>query len=270
MVRWNAEAYHKNSSRQEEWARQALARLLLKGTERVLDIGCGDGKITAAIADRLPKGSILGVDQSADMISFAKKKFPPEKYPRLMFDVKEATGLTFTEEFDAIVSFSCLHWVQDHPAVLTGIRRSLKSGGRVLLHFGGKGNAAEMLDHLHGMLSLPKWRPYFTEFRLPWVFYSAEEYRPLVEASGLHLRRVELLAKPALMTPEDMKNWMRPTWLPYLQQCPETLREEFLEEVVRRFQKTHSADARGRMTLPMFRLEVEADKAFPAIIHRRG
>jgi len=259
MVQWDAEKYHKNSTRQEEWARQALARLSLKGTERVLDIGCGDGKITATIADRLPDGLILGVDQSSDMIRFAREKFPPDKHPRLRFDVHNATHLPFNEDFDVIVSFSCLHWVHDHPAVLTGIRRSLKPGGRVLLHFGGKGNAAEILDLMPEMLALPKWRPYFSEFRQPWVFFSAEEYRPLVESAGLHPRCVELLPKPALMTIEDLKNWMRPTWLPYLQRCPEALREEFLTAIAGRFQKTHPADARGRMTLPMFRLKVEAD-----------
>jgi trans-aconitate methyltransferase len=258
MVQWNAEEYHRNSARQEAWARQALARLSLKGTERILDIGCGDGKITASITGRLPEGSILGVDQSADMVRFARETFPPEKYPRLRFDVKNAGDLTFNEEFDVVVSFSCLHWVHDHPAVLAGIRRSLKPGGRVLLHFGGKGNAAEVLDLMHEMIELPKWRTYFSEFHRPWVFYSAEEYRPLVEAAGLHPRRVDLLAKPALMTLEDLKNWMRPTWLPYLQQCPEALREEFLAEIAGRFQETHPADARGRMTLPLFRLQVEA------------
>jgi trans-aconitate methyltransferase len=185
--------------------------------------------------------------------------FPPDQHPRLRFDVKDAAHLDFQEEFDVVVSFSCLHWVHDHPAVLAGIRRGLKPGGHVLLHFGGQGNAAEILDLMPEMLALPRWRPYFSNFRPPWLFYSAEDYRPLVEAVGLHPRRVELLAKPALMTLDDLKNWMRPTWIPYLQQCPETQREEFLSEIAGRFQKTHPADARGRMTLPMYRLEVEAD-----------
>ena len=86
MTEWNAAEYYRRSSLQEAMAQEVLALLDLKGSERILDVGCGDGKITAEIAGRVPRGSVLGVDPSADMIAFASSRFGPPAYPNLRFE----------------------------------------------------------------------------------------------------------------------------------------------------------------------------------------
>ena len=113
MYKWNAEDDRKNSANQQRWAREVIAKLELKGNEKILDIGCGDRIITAEIASYLPNGSVLGVDISPEMIDFARNKFPDCDYPNLSFQCQDATKLNFHNEFDAIVSFYCLHWITD-------------------------------------------------------------------------------------------------------------------------------------------------------------
>jgi len=80
MYKWNAEDYYRSSAEQKAWARELILKLALKGNERVLDIGCGDGSTTAEVANQLPSGSILGIDNSEEMIHFARKKFPPKRF----------------------------------------------------------------------------------------------------------------------------------------------------------------------------------------------
>ena len=143
--KWNAADYADNSSAQAKWGREIISRLKLRGDETVLDIGCGDGKLTAALARQLPRGSVLGIDNSPEMVRYAAKSFPAAKFPNLSFKVCDARRLAFADKFDLVVSFSTLHWVKDHMPILRGIRRGLKSGGKALLQFGGKGNAADIL-----------------------------------------------------------------------------------------------------------------------------
>jgi ubiquinone/menaquinone biosynthesis C-methylase UbiE len=104
-------------------------------TERVLDISCDDGRITAEIARRLGSGSVLGIDPSTHMIDFAKAHFAEPEYPNLAFAVGDATALPFRGEFDLVVSFNALHWVRDQNAALRGIREALKPTGRAFLEF---------------------------------------------------------------------------------------------------------------------------------------
>ena len=123
-----------------------LARLDLNGHERILDIGCGDGRITAEVARCVPQGIVVGLDSSAEMVAFAQRDSASEDLPNLRFQQGEAQSLDFHEQFDRVISFACLHWVIDHRPVLAGIRRALRPHGRVMLQFGGKGNAAQMTE----------------------------------------------------------------------------------------------------------------------------
>ena len=127
MHKWNPEAYERSSSEHKRWAEEAISKIRIKGNERVLDIGCGDGKITAHIASLVPQGSVVGIDNSVEMISFAQSKFPKSKWSNLSFEYGDATDLQYKDEFDLVVSFACLHWIWDHKPVLEGIKESLKS-----------------------------------------------------------------------------------------------------------------------------------------------
>jgi trans-aconitate 2-methyltransferase len=114
MAEWNAQQYARISGLQQAMAAEALLSLLhLKGTERVLDLGCGNGKITAEIAARVPGGSAIGVDVSADMIAFASHHFGPAVWPNIRFETGDARSLPFQEEFDVVVSFNALRWIAE-------------------------------------------------------------------------------------------------------------------------------------------------------------
>ena len=130
--KWDPKVYDKSSSAQKIWAEEVISKIKIKGDERVLDIGCGDGKITAHIASLLPQGSVLGIDSSAEMVRFAQSRFPFSSWPNLSFRYADARDLHLSGEFDLIVSFAALHWVLDHRPVLEGIKRSLKPGGRLM------------------------------------------------------------------------------------------------------------------------------------------
>ena len=136
---WNPADYHKNSSSQKVWARELIEKLGLSENERVIDIGCGDGSMTAAIASRVPEGVVTGIDSSEEMIRFAKKQFPPRMYPNLSFVCMDARNLIFTEKFDVAFSNAALHWITDHRPVLAGIACALCSGGMLVIQMEEKG-----------------------------------------------------------------------------------------------------------------------------------
>lgn len=259
---WNPEDYEKSSSAQKSWAQELIAKLELTGSERILDIGCGDGKITAELSRYVKKGYVLGVDSSAEMIELARTRYLSSRFANLNFQVADAQKLPFHEEFDVIFSNAALHWVLDHAPVLAGIHRSLRPGGRALLQMGGKGNAADIFSVLDQMLTEPLWRSYFNDFKFPWGFFDPSEYKPWVEASGLFPVRLELVLKDmAHETPSDLTAWIRTTWLPYTERMPENRREDFIAEIVKRYMSAFPPDKKGHVHVLMKRLEVEALKS---------
>ncbi|MDO9324388.1 MAG: class I SAM-dependent methyltransferase, partial [Methanoregula sp.] len=130
---WNAADYSHSSPAQQQWARELVAKLRLNGNERVLDIGCGDGKVTAAIAASVPDGTVTGIDSSPEMIRFAQEHFPRRIHRNLTFILRDASHLDFFEEYDIVFSNAALHWIFDHKPLLSGIARSLSPGGRLLI-----------------------------------------------------------------------------------------------------------------------------------------
>ena len=128
MTEWDASEYQRFSSLQKRMADEALARLVFRGDERALDIGCGDGKITAAIAARLPQGSIVGIDPSHQMVAFSQEHFPPCAHSNLRFLVGDARAIPYSAEFDLVVSFNALHWVHEQDAFLTSLHTRTETG----------------------------------------------------------------------------------------------------------------------------------------------
>jgi len=262
MYKWNPAEYQASSPNQKKWGAELLGKQLrFSGRERVLDIGCGDGQITALIAQRVPHGSALGIDSSADMVKLAQSNFPPESHPNLSFQVKDARELDFTEEFDIVFSNATLHWVIDHAPVLEGIMRSLKPSGYILLQMGGQDSATELVKILESMAAEEPWARYFDRFTFPYGFYGPEKYRRWLGAAGFKMKRIELIPKDMTHQGEaGLASWIRTTWLPYTQRVPESSREEFIKEIIERYIKEHPPDGDGAIHVPMNRLEVEAEK----------
>src|SRR5262245_54755780 len=172
MTEWHASDYHRQSGLQQAMAEEQLARLTLSGSERVLDVGCGDGKITAEIAARVPRGSVLGVDPSHDMIAFASGRFAPPAHANLRFEVADARRLPYRDEFDLVVSFNALHWVPEQDAALGSIRAALKPTGRALLRMVPAGQRESLEDVIEEVRQRPRWAAYFPLFQKPHVHFT--------------------------------------------------------------------------------------------------
>lgn len=255
----NAGDYYKNSSEQQKWGLELLDKVSLSGGERVIDLGCGDGRITAEIASRAPAGSVLGIDKSEEAIRFARERFPRAIFPNLAFEVKDIRDLDFHQEFDLVFSNAALHWVPDHAPLLYSIARGLNKGGRVVAQMGGKGNADGILQILDAIVGSEEWAPYFIDFIIPYTFYDLGEYEDLLQDSGLAIERVErILKKMVHRGVEPLEEWIRMTWLPYTRRVPENLRSHFIREIADTYISTHAFNKYGTIPVEMVRLEFEA------------
>lgn len=261
-AKWNAADYAANSAVQQSWAREILSRLKLRGDEHVLDVGCGDGKVTAEIARAVPRGSVLGVDASPEMITFAQKAFPLKKNPVLKFQVCDARRLkTFPTRFDILFSNAALHWVDDHETILRGAAAVLKTGGRLVISCGGKGNAHDVFLALRPEMRLKRWCEFFRQMPMPYFFYAPGDYEKWLPKAGFKILRLELAPKDAAYPgAEGFATWLRTTWLPFVQRVPEAMREEFIGAVTQRYLVKHPPDKAGDVHVRMVRLEIEAVK----------
>jgi trans-aconitate 2-methyltransferase len=211
---WDPADYARHSQGQERWAKELLTLLSVEPQEQVLDIGCGDGRITAEIAARARAGRVVGIDSSAEMIHYAREHFPQSEFPNLSFLQADAAALPFAAKFDAVFSNAVLHWLRDHKPVLAGIARSLRTGGRCVLQMGGKGNGADVIDAIDGCLQDQKWQAAGLAGEVPYGFHGALEYRGWLRDAGLQPDSVELIEKdmvhPSLAA---FTGWLRTAWL---------------------------------------------------------
>jgi trans-aconitate 2-methyltransferase len=253
---WNPVKYALNSNAQQSWARDLLNEVQLRGNEAILDVGCGDGKITAGFAKTLPDSRVLGIDNSAEMVAHASLTYPQSIYPNLSFDRVDAQSLHFQQEFDLCFSNATLHWVDDHRAFLHGASQVLKSGGRLLISCGGQGNAAEVLRIFAELMKLKIWEKYFNNFHNTYSFYSDKHYVDWLAETCFRIEQLKL-------TPKDMthqgraglKNWISTTWMPFTHCVPIAQREDFIDHFVDKYLEANPLDQWGYAHVAMVRLE---------------
>jgi trans-aconitate 2-methyltransferase len=238
MTDWNASGYARISGLQAAMAEEVLSLLVLKGTERVLDIGCGNGKITAEIAARVPRGSIVGVDASADMIAFATARREPALKSRLEFEVADARHLRFDHEFDLVVSFNALHWIKEQELALKSIRAALKPSGMAQLRLVPKGERKSLEDVLDETRLSPRWSEYFAGFHDPYLHLTPEQYGSLAEQNGLKVLRTQTAAKVwDFQTRDAFFAFGSVTFVEWTQHIPEAKRPDFVTDVLDRYQR---------------------------------
>lgn len=254
--KWNAKEYAKNSSAQELWAKELIEKLALQGNEHLLDIGCGDGKITHLIANKLSNGKVIGIDRSKNMIELATSQF---NKANLSFYTMDVTKLFVQGKFDVVFSNAALHWVKDHETVLMRIKKHLNPKAKILFQMGGYGNAADILQIVTQATKSKKWAEYFKTFTFPYNFCKVQDYEKWLPQTGYKAKRIELIPKDMIHeNTEKLKGWLRTTWFPYTDQLPEDEKEKFLTHIVEQYINISPVDSAGKTHVKMVRLEVEA------------
>ena len=226
---WDAKLYDAKHDFVWKYGSDVVSLLDPRAGERILDLGCGTGHLTAQIAES--GAHVTGVDRSAEMVASARLK-----YPNLKFEISDARNLTFRDEFDAVFSNATLHWIHEPELVLQGVWRALRPGGRFVAELGGKGNIRVMQDAFDvalGELGLAK----AGEVQ-PWYYPSVSEYSTLAENNGLEVRLITLFDRPTGLADgaAGMRNWINMFGADYLAKAGAARREEFLgrvEEILR-------------------------------------
>jgi trans-aconitate 2-methyltransferase len=194
---WDAEQYEGKHSFVWRLGAGVVELLAPQPGERILDLGCGTGQLTAEIANKCAR--VVGVDNSANMIGQAR-----QNYPGLTFVLGDAANFHFEEPFDAIFSNAVLHWVKNADAAADSIARALRPGGRFVAEFGGHRNTRSILDALRAVLGTE------ADARCPWYYPSIGEYASVLERHGFEVRHAELFDRPTSLEGEKgMESWLR-------------------------------------------------------------
>lgn len=259
---WNPEDYARHSDAQLKWAQELRSRLDLQGNESLLDIGCGDGKITADFAKAIPQGEAIGIDSSPEMVEYAAKNYPATRHPNLQFIQMDAQAIAFEQRFDIVFSNATLHWVSDHYAVLTGVSQILKPGGKLIISCGGQGNGAGIIAAFSEVMQQQDWIEYFTTFQTPYTFHGVDIYQSWLSEVGFQAQWLELVPKDMThQGSEGLAGWIRTTWMPFIHCVPVDGQERFTQEVVTTYLKHFPLDEEGLSHVEMVRLEVDAIKS---------
>jgi len=242
---WDAETYDAVSDPQFEWGMEVLEGIELRGDESAIDAGCGSGRITAELLDRMPDGELLAVDGSRAMIEKARERLG-ERVDYLVADLAE---LEVSEPVDLVFSTATFHWIPDHDALFGRLHAVLKPGGRLVAQCGGQRNVAEHTVAIATVGARPEFAPHLTQMTAIWNFAGPDETEDRLRAAGFSEVRCWLQPKP--VTPADPLAFITTVTLgPILAQLPEDLHRPFAEAVLEQ--------SPNPFTLDYVRLNIEA------------
>lgn len=244
---WDADTYDAVSDPQFQWGTEVLARLELSGNESAIDAGCGSGKVTEKLLDRLPGGKLLAVDGSEAMIAKARERLG-ERVSYLVADLSE---LEVPKPVDLIFSTATFHWILDHDRLFGRLHAALRPGGRLVAQCGGEGNVAEHAQVIAKVAARSEFASHLERMTSMWNFAGPEETEARLRAAGFAAARCWLEPKP--VTPKKPLEFTSTVTLgPLLAQLPEELRRPFAEAIL--------AESEKPLTLDYVRLNIEADR----------
>lgn len=250
---WNASQYASHSKGQARWAHELIEKMALKGNESILDIGCGDGKITDALS-RLTNAEVIGIDQSLNMIRYAQKAFQTPHFEQM-----DAQSLRFYERFDVVFSNAALHWVKDHKAVLEGIYKALKPKGKAILQMGGEGNGEKVFEALSNIL--PAYEGSVEAHEMPYTFHSDKTYETLLSTMNFSQYQACLVQKDMVHeNVQAFQGWLETAWFPFINVVADERRAAFVQDWIAAYLKLCPLDEKAQVHVLMCRLEVELIK----------
>ena len=243
---WDPQRYQDKHSFVWQFGESLLELLEPRAGERILDVGCGTGQLTAEIARS--GASVVGLDNSPEMLSEARKNFPA-----CTFEQADATSFRLTEPFDAVFSNAALHWVKDQGAVAASVARALKPGGRFVAEFGGKGCIASVAAAMRHVLGSR------ADELCPWTFPSIGEFAPLLEQHGLEVGKAFLFDRPTPLEGENgLDEWLRMFCGAYFRELSAEATRETIAQIAGRLRPALFRN--GVWTLDYRRLRIVARK----------
>jgi trans-aconitate methyltransferase len=244
MNRWTSAAYRSNAPYVPALGAAVLALLDPRPGEHILDLGCGEGSLTEKIAAF--GASVVGIDSSDDMIAAARTRGVDAR-------LIDAERLAFDAEFDAVFSNAALHWVRDHDAMLAGVHRALKPGGRFVAEFGGHGNIAAIQVAIRSVLARRGW-----EANIHRYYATPAEYAARLGRHGFEVREIELVPRPTPL-PTGIRGWLETFERATLDRMPPGQRDDFMREV-EDLLREEVCDSAGTWTAHYVRLRFRATR----------
>jgi trans-aconitate 2-methyltransferase len=237
---WDGTSYDRISATMEALGREVLERLELDGDELVLDAGCGSGRITEALLERLPRGRVIAVDESASMVNAARKRLkrssPESRDDRrgtVDLRVLDLLELELEEPVDAILSTATFHWIADHDRLFGTLHAALRPGGRLVAQCGGEGNIDILRGEARAVLAGEPYAGHFAGWQAPWNYARPEQTAERLLSAGFASASCWL--QPAPRQPEHAREFLSTIVLgPHVQQLPDELRDRFMDDVLAR------------------------------------
>lgn len=225
---WDAQSYDEVSTPQQQFGAKVLRRLALRGDEHVLDAGCGTGRVTEMLLDRLPRGRVVAVDGSQSMAAMARDRLDPLRARVVCVDLLE---LALPERLDAAISTATFHWIADHDALFARIRTALKAGAAFVAQCGGQGNTDRIRALAATIAAADPFAPHFADWTVPWHFAAPAATRARLEHAGFTVQRCWL--EPAPVVPPRPREFFETViCAPYLGRLPVELRDGFLDRML--------------------------------------
>lgn len=225
---WNAEEYSKHSQQQEMVANKLLEQFSFNGNEQILDVGCGDGKITRQIARGVPNGEVTGLDSSIAMVHFARTHIIEDN---VIFVLGTASNLPFENKFDVITSFSALHWDPHQQQALNSFKKALKPSGAIILAIPGPDHSLrKALEHV---CNAQKWQALFEGFISPGRIWKPSEYTKLLVRAGFIIEKLEQVDRSYFFqNVQDYQNFIN-AMLPHMSILPKERKVDFLNDTIK-------------------------------------
>ncbi len=226
---WDAATYDRVSDIQLNWALEQLERLPLNGDETVLDAGCGSGRVTALLADRVPRGRVYGVDVAPSMAAHAAEALGE----RATVFCQDLTELSLPEPVDAVFSNATFHWIMDHDALFAALHRSMKPGATLVAQCGGRGNIDAFRKLADEVAFEAPFAPYFADWKGVWNYAGDGETAERLNRAGF--TDVQTWLEPKPVTPAEPRAFVQTVCLVrHLDFLPEERRGPFIDQVLER------------------------------------
>lgn len=253
---WDAGEYEKLSAPQTGWGAGVVERLEMRGDEATIDAGCGTGRVTELLLEKLPAGSVLAVDQSGAMVQAARRRFAGE--PRVRVERQDLLSLEVRERVDLILSTATFHWIKDHDRLFRTLAWAIKPHGRLVAQCGGEGNISRATNAVSETVEQERFRRYFEGWDDDKYYADPKTTKERLEAAGFEEVETWLHDEVAAFdSTDELSRFLGVVVLGgHLDRLPEESREPFLAEVA---EKVAAVD--GAPALDYVRLNITARRS---------